>query len=189
MTVPATAQKNLSENDVNVSSVNDLPESFRLAMRRLIATVTIIASGDERTRAGMVATAVMSVSADPPSLVIGVNREAGVWTSIHNTGRFSVNLLATEHTHLVPPFSGVLQGEERFTLGDWLTHTSHVPHLADAVVTLFCRVDAHLDYGTHTLFVGAVEEIHLSQESGEPLLWRNGSFANAVPLDQLLDES
>jgi flavin reductase len=176
----------MSQNDVKVSSVNDLPEAFRLAMRRLIATVTIIASGDQHTRAGMVATAVMSVSADPPSLAIGVNREAGVWSSIQSTNRFSVNLLATAHTHLVPPFSGTLQGEDRFALGDWLTHSSHVPHLADAVVTLFCRVDAQLDYGTHTLFVGAVEEILLSRQNEEPLLWRNGSFANAVPLDELL---
>ncbi|WP_052313277.1 flavin reductase family protein [Terriglobus roseus] len=151
-------------------------------MRHLIATITIITSGDAGGRVGMVATAVMSVSADPPSLAVGVNREAGVWQAMQDTGRFSVNLLATRHTSLVHPFSGQLQGEERFRLGEWHTHATQTPYLADAVVTLFCRVDGALDYGTHTLFVGAVDDVRLSAEANEPLLWRNGSFANAVPL-------
>jgi flavin reductase len=168
-------------NEVTVG----LQDAFRLAMRQLVATVTIVASGDASTRAGMVATAVMSVSAEPPSLAIGVNREAGVWTAIRGTGRFSVNLLSTAHTALVHPFSGQLQGEDRFTLGEWHTHATNVPCLADAVVSLFCRVEASVDYGTHTLFVGAVEDVRTG--SGDPLLWREGAFANAVPLEELLD--
>jgi flavin reductase len=174
------------EKASGVSATAELPEQFRQAMRRLVATVTIVTAGDEHGRAGMVATAVMSVSAEPPSLVIGVNRDAGVWRAITDTKRFTVNLLSTRHTPLVHPFAGQLQGEDRFTLGEWHTHASLTPYLADAVVSLFCRVDAHMDYGTHTLFVGAVEEIRMVDEAGEPLLWRDGSFANAVPLDELL---
>ncbi len=180
----------MTEDDAkgDVSNVTmPLQEAFRLAMRQLVATVTIVASGDTKSRAGMVATAVMSLSAEPPSLAIGVNREAGVWEAIQETRRFSVNLLSTTHTGLVYPFSGQLQGEERFTLGEWQTHESLVPCLTDAVVSVFCRVDASLDYGTHTLFVGVVEDVRLNGEEKEPLLWRNGAFANAVALDELLD--
>lgn len=156
-------------------------------MRQLVATVTIITSGDPKSRAGMVATAVMSVSAHPPSLAIGVNRETGVWQAIQATGRFGVNLLSTEHAVLVHPFSGQLQGEDRFTLGTWERHASHTPYLTDAVVTIFCRVDGAMDYGTHTVFVGAVEEIRLNEKTAAPLLWRDGGFANAVPLEEMLD--
>jgi flavin reductase len=179
----------MTGNDADAVISPELTEGFRLAMRRLIATVTIITAGDAESRAGMIATAVMSVSADPPSLAVGVNRETGVWKSIRDTRRFSVNLLSTHHAGLVFPFSGQLQGEERFTLGKWHTHVSLTPYLADAVVSLFCRVDGELDYGTHTIFVGAVEEIRMREEGAEPLLWRNGSFANAVPLEELLDET
>jgi flavin reductase len=155
-------------------------------MRQLVATVTIVTAGDAESRAGMVATAVMSVSAEPPSLAIGVNREAGVWPAIRSSQRFAVNLLSTRHAALVHPFSGQLQGEERFTLGEWQQHASHTPFLVDAVVSLLCRVEGSLDYGTHTLFVGAVEEIRINDQAADPLLWRDGSFANAVPLDELL---
>lgn len=165
-----------------------LADDFRQAMRRLIATVTILAAGDQDGRAGMVATAVMSVSADPPSLAIGVNRDTGVWHAIQRTHRFSVNLLANAHTGLVLPFSGQLQGEERFTLGQWATHHTHVPYLVDSVVTLFCRSEASVDYGTHTVFIGAVEDIRFSPNADEPLLWGNGSFANAVSLEELTPE-
>ncbi len=155
-------------------------------MRQLVATVTIVTSGDEGKRAGMVATAVMSVSADPPSLAIGVNRGASVWQTIQNSRRFGVNLLSTQHARLVHPFSGQLEGEDRFTVGEWERHASHTPFLVDAVVTLFCRVDGSLEYGTHTLFVGAVDDIRLHGKAADPLLWRDGGFANAVRLDELL---
>ena len=61
---------------------NALPESpaqaFKEAMRRLAATVTIVtaAKGDESY--GMTMTAVTSLSMDPPSLVICVNRNASL---------------------------------------------------------------------------------------------------------------
>jgi len=171
-------------SDLSVSQ--ELIEGFRQAMRRLVATVTIVAAGDEGGRAGMVATAVMSVAANPPSLAIGVNREAGVWQAIQRSGHFSVNLLSNTHTSLVLPFSGQLQGEERFTLGEWETHHTCVPYLADAVVTLFCKSETSVDYGTHTVFIGAVEDIRFSPNANEPLLWRNGSFANAVSLEDLI---
>jgi flavin reductase len=177
----------MAVNVVHGDSHYQLAEGFRQAMRQLVATVTIITAGDADSRAGMVATAVMSVSAEPPSLAIGVNREAGVWTAIRQSGRFGVNLLSTRHTALVFPFSGQLQGEDRFALGTWERHASHTPYLADAVVTLFCRVDDSLDYGTHTLFVGAVDDIRINGEAADPLLWQDGGFANAVPMDVLLD--
>jgi flavin reductase (DIM6/NTAB) family NADH-FMN oxidoreductase RutF len=44
-----------------------------------------------------------------------------------------------------------------------------------------------MDYGTHTVFVGAVEEIRLNEKTAAPLLWRDGGFANAVPLEEMLD--
>jgi flavin reductase len=179
--------KAMTENVAQSGAPPDLAEDFRKAMRQLVATVTIITSGDADNRAGMIATAVMSVSADPPSLAIGVNREAGVWQAIKGSGRFAVNLLSTQHAELVYPFSGQLQGEDRFALGDWQQHASHTPFLVDAVVTLLCRVDGTLDYGTHTLFVGAVEEIRINDKAADPLLWRDGGLANAVPLNELLD--
>jgi flavin reductase len=178
-----TMTENVAQSDVS----SKLSDGFRQAMRQLVATVTIITAGDRENRAGMVATAVMSVSADPPSLAIGVNRDAGVWHSIQSSGRFGVNLLGTQHAALVHPFSGQLQGEDRFTLGSWQRHTSNTPFLEDAVVTLFCRVDGLLHYGTHTLFIGAVEEIRINDKAADPLLWRDGGFANAVPLNELLD--
>ena len=180
-------RRTMSQIDANVVEAGQLAEDFRQAMRRLVATVTIITAGDATVRAGMVATAVMSVSAHPPSLAIGVNRDTGVWQAATASGRFCVNLLSTMHTDLVHPFSGHLQGEERFRVGQWGLHHSAVSYLEDAVVSLFCRVDGSLDYGTHTVFVGAVEEVRFSQNENEPLLWRNGSFANAVPLEELLD--
>jgi flavin reductase (DIM6/NTAB) family NADH-FMN oxidoreductase RutF len=127
----------------------------------------------------MVATAVCSVSIDPPSIVVGINRSASIWEVISETGRFTVSLLGAHHADLVPLFSGRLLGEERFLHGSWCDHETRVPYLIDALAVLFCEVDARLDYGSHTLFVGAIRESKFN-ESGSPLIWRDGQPAKAV---------
>ena len=51
--------------------------SFRAAMRRVASTVTVVTTGGPFSRHGMTATAVTSVSADPPSLLVCINQGAG----------------------------------------------------------------------------------------------------------------
>ena len=56
---------------------NNLSDGFKLAMRRLSATVTIVSTGDEEGSHGLAATAVTSVSAEPAAVLACVNRSAG----------------------------------------------------------------------------------------------------------------
>jgi flavin reductase len=162
-------------------SVQDpLAEDFNRAMRRLAATVTIITANDGDSWCGMVATAVMSLSADPPSLVIGVNRSAGLHRAVTASGGFCVNLLSEQHQHLVGPFSGKLHGAERFKIGQWKQHTCSIPYLEDAMANLFCDVDSHLDHATHTLFIGSVQAVTLTS-AVDALIWKDGTFVSTAP--------
>ena len=158
-----------------------LQHDFRAAMRRLASTVAIITSAHDGEWSGMIATAVTAVSSDPPSLVIGVNRSASLHQPITAGERFCVNLLSTQHADLVAPFSGKLKGKDRFALGAWTESPYGIPALADAMVNFFCRVDAKLDYASHTLFIGSIDSIQLNGET-TPLIWQEGALAFTVPL-------
>ncbi|RXH54717.1 flavin reductase family protein [Granulicella sibirica] len=161
---------------------SNLAGDFKSGMRRLASTITIIASAHQEEWSGMVATAVSAVSADPPSLVIGVNQNASLHHPVSAGELFSVNLLATQHSHLVRPFSGALKGADRFALGNWKLHETGMPYLADAMVNFLCKVDAKLEYGSHTLFIGSVQAIHINGDAA-PLIWQDGGFASTIPLD------
>lgn len=93
---------------------------FKRAMRRLASTVTIVGTADANgNRYGTTATAVDSVSMNPPSLLVCINHAASIHAPLSGRGAFCVNVLTTEHERLVSAFSGRLTGEERFAVGDW----------------------------------------------------------------------
>jgi flavin reductase (DIM6/NTAB) family NADH-FMN oxidoreductase RutF len=159
----------------------EVKAAFRHAMRRLAATVTIITTAEGKQWHGMTATAVTSVSADPPALLVCVNQTAGLHDPLIASGRFCVNLLRACHTDLCGVFSGQREGHERFQFGDWLTDDSGLPYLADAQASLLCSVELKMAYATHTVFIGRVDAVRIFDEVS-PLIYQDGRFANSVPM-------
>jgi flavin reductase len=157
----------------------DLGDGFRHAMRRLATTIALITAGSGDRRAGMAATAVMSVCADPPTLLVAVNRGASIHPLMAGEARFAVNLLADRHQELVGVFSGGKKGLERFESGEWLSGADGVPVLADALASLVCRKTQMIEVATHTLFLGEVERV-INHDEISPLVWVDGGFAGAA---------
>lgn len=156
--------------------VND---GFKHAMRRLATTVALVTSGQGENWVGMAATAVVSVCADPPTLLVAVNRTASIHPTLHAEKRFCVNLLSDRHRDLVGVFSGKKKGLERFETGQWIAGADGLPVLGDALASLSCRTESTLDVGTHTLFIGRVESV-VNHDEIDPLVWVDGGFATAA---------
>jgi flavin reductase (DIM6/NTAB) family NADH-FMN oxidoreductase RutF len=160
----------------------DLTTGFRRAMRRLAATVTIISTADRRgTRHGMTATAVSSVSADPPSLLVCVNTAASPHDPLLTRGRFCVNVLTTGHEALVSAFAGYLAGEDRFAVGDWREDDDGVPYLHGAQCNVFCTVDTVVPFGSHSVVIGRVDAVRVA-DAVAPLIYADGTLWSAQPL-------
>jgi flavin reductase len=164
-----------------VGGAQDVKAGFRNAMRRLAATVTIITTAEGENRHGMTATAVTSVSADPPALLVCVNQTASLHDPLLASGRFCVNLLRTCHSDLCGIFSGQKDGAERFLTGNWMSDASGVPYLGDAQASLICAVEVKIPYATHTVFIGRVEVVRIFDEV-KPLIYQDGHFVNSVPM-------
>lgn len=156
--------------------VND---GFRQAMRRLATTVALVTTGQGDSWAGIAATAVVSVCADPPTLLVAVNRTASIHPILHAEKRFCVNLLSERHRDLVGIFSGKKKGRKRFEGGNWVAGADGLPVLADALASLNCVTETTLDVGTHTLFIGRVESV-INHDDIDPLVWVDGGFASAA---------
>lgn len=154
---------------------------FKLAMRRLATTIAIVTSGTGDERTGMAATAVTSVTTDPPTILVAVNRNASISPVLAKDRRFCVNLLAERHSDLVGVFSGQKKGLERFEVGGWTISPEGLPILPDAVASILCNTTMAIEVATHTLFIGEVVSV-CNHPTIDPLIWVDGKFASTRAL-------
>jgi flavin reductase (DIM6/NTAB) family NADH-FMN oxidoreductase RutF len=165
-------------------------EQFRLGMRNLAGAVTVVTSLHAGRRYGMTATAVCSVSAKPPTLLVCVNRGATTHGAISKAGVFCVNVLRADDRELSSAFSGAKKGEARFRGARWTRLATGAPVLLGALAAFDCRVARRVAHGTHTIFVGEVERVMLGAR-GKPLLYADGQYARLLshgePLPEGLD--
>ena len=153
------------------------PDSFRIGMRRLAGHVCLITTADavgERT--GLTATAVCSVAAEPPTVLICLNRQNSSHAAIRNSGVFAVNVLAMEDQALANRFASRIVGEERFKEGTWTTLETGSPVLESALVCLDCRIAQAVDVATHGILFGTIEGMRVRQTDAKPLLYVHGSY-------------
>ena len=122
---------------------------FRKAMRRLASAVTVISTTHEDRRHGMTATAVTSVSSNPPSLLACINRSASLHAPLIASGHFCVNILHGSQSDIADAFGGCASGDERFAAGAGRCMTTACPISRDAQASIFCASDLVTSYGTH----------------------------------------
>nr|WP_051334497.1 flavin reductase family protein [Bradyrhizobium sp. Ai1a-2] len=149
-------------------------------MRRLAATVSVVTCVDGDGWHGMTATAITSVSIDPPAILVCVNTAAAFYRRLSLSKNFCVNLLGSPHVQVSQGFGGQLRGAERFASGNW-TLTRELPCLIDAQANLFCKTETQTHFGTHGIFIGSVEEARFSAVAA-PLVYQDGHYVTTSPL-------
>jgi len=174
MQMSAAAAKSAAA-DVHLTEVDS--HAFRDVMRNIAGTVAIVTAGEGDARRGLTITTVCSLSAEPPSVAICINRSAEAHDVIERAGTFGVSILSTDHADLARTFSGQdgTKGLARFGKGAWDEMKTRAPLLDDAVANLDCKIMKTLDVGTHSLFCGLVVGARVGPAS-RPLLHYRGQF-------------
>jgi len=148
------------------------------ALRRLAGHVMIVTTCDGDTPAGLTATAVASVTAEPPRLVVFVNKKVAASPAILSSGILCVNILSGDQEGIARVFAGMVRdvaGQARFAHGEWDRMATGAPALVGALANLDCRVVKIFDESTHHAFLC---EVLATRESGEgdALIYLNGAF-------------
>ncbi len=149
-------ERAVTEGAVALTFAPATKESFRNGMAKLCAAVNIVTSDGPAGLAGFTATAVTSVTDQPPTLLVCLNRNASVYDTVTQNGVIAVNTLATHHVALSNLFGGKTPVEERFAAAIWLRGDTGAPLLADALTSFDCRITQHFDVGTHTVLICTV---------------------------------
>ena len=137
---------------------------FRNAMRQLTGGVSVITAGKGRDISGMTVTSVSSLSVDPPSLIVSLNRESSSWPLVKRYGFFGVNILTSDQIDIAERFTGKggLKGADRFAGAQWTTRASGVPLLADALAAIDCEVEDVVERHSHAIVIGRVLDVAVS---------------------------
>jgi flavin reductase (DIM6/NTAB) family NADH-FMN oxidoreductase RutF len=166
----------------------DITIGFRAAMRRIAATVTIVTADDGERHHGMTATAVTSLSMEPPSLLVCINKKAFLHGILVRAGNFCVNVLHQDHAELSAAFSGAVPYQDRFDVGRWARSADGLHYLTDAQAVLFCHKARTISYGTHTVFIGEVTQVDV-REPVAPLVYQNAGYCVTRPAAEWTNET
>ena len=151
-----------------------LTESFRQALRRVALTVNVISISIDGQPMGITATAVSPLSMDPASLLVCINRAASVHGSMEDVSHFRINVLHRDQETVAQMFADRSQHALRFLSG-WDLACAAAPRLIDAQATILCRrTDSH-SFGTHSIFIGVVEEAD-ARTAIDPLVYLDGRY-------------
>ena len=150
------------------------PSALRALFGRLAASVAVVTAWGPDGPVGLTATSVTSVSFDPPSLLVCVNRSSRLFAALRPDAPFRVSYLSQDQHVLASAFGAPFAGD-RFSVGDWEVSETDAPALRDALGAASCRLDRLVEHGTHAIAIGRIVAVETGD--GAPLLWRDRNFA------------
>ncbi|MEG6507994.1 flavin reductase family protein [Methyloligella sp. 2.7D] len=156
------------------------PNDFKDAMASLAATACIVTAKASDVRLGRTVTAVFSLAASPPSILVSVKAGSHLADAIRQVGGFSIATLSEAQHDLADAFAGGLPAEKRFDMGEWEEWPSGHPRLRGAVSAMDCALIGTADTGDHLLFAGGVVAID-SAHHRKPLIWHQRAYSRVSP--------
>jgi flavin reductase (DIM6/NTAB) family NADH-FMN oxidoreductase RutF len=156
--------------------------TYRDVLGRFVTGVTVVTTASRTPQGvqpwGTTVNAFTSVSLEPPLVLICVGRERSIHPVIDAAGRFVVNILAEESQGLSDCFAGAPSPLPRsaFCGASYTLSASGLPVLDAAVAHLECTVQNAMDAGDHTVYLGRVVGVGVSEIHPLPLLYYRGRY-------------
>jgi flavin reductase (DIM6/NTAB) family NADH-FMN oxidoreductase RutF len=155
---------------------------FVNAMANAATGVTVVATDGAAGRVALTVSAMCSVSADPPTVLVSVNRRSPLTSAAATNGVFGVSVLSERQAHVSETFAGRPAGGRPYDFGcaSWTRGHSGAPLLDGAAATFDCVVVQTMTVGTHIVFAGRVLA---SRAGGQvPLTYHHRRYRRLAPL-------
>ena len=148
-----------------------LRDQFLEAMSRAATSVSVVTTDGPAGRAGVTVSAMCSVSADRPSLLVCVHHLSPAYKAIIANGRFCVNVLRADQSAISDTFAGRLPapGGDKFACADWRRLATGAPALDRPLAAFDCTLMKHVEWGSHFVLIGDIVDVET--DAGTPLLY------------------
>lgn len=156
--------------------------SFKQAMRSLAGAVSIITVGSGTNRTGFTATSVSSFSAEPPTILVNLNRESSSWPVLRDAKSFAVNILADGQSAVADRFAGRggIKGNDRYVGWEWDRLENGTLGLRSAVAVIECELEEAIERHSHAIILGRVRSVEIT-DTERPLLYWRGQYQQLLP--------
>ena len=150
-------------------------QDYRDGMARLATAVNVVTSDGPAGRGGFTASAVCSVTDEPPTLLVCVNLSSRQADILRGNGVLCVNTLAYGQAEIAARFSTRdLTVEKRFEGAHWSSLATGAPVLQGALAAFDCRIVERLERRTHAVILCEVEAART--EAGRALVYFDRGF-------------
>lgn len=151
-------------------------EDFFEGMAKVATTVNVVTTDGAAGKGGLTVSAMSSVSADPPTLLVCIHSASHSCELIKTNRKFCVNVLRASQTALSETFAGRSMDADARHFDSDVWHISKLgsPLLHNALVSFDCLVTQYLVVGSHTVFFGEIHETFKSD--GEALIYVNRNY-------------
>jgi flavin reductase (DIM6/NTAB) family NADH-FMN oxidoreductase RutF len=163
------------------------PREFRNCLGRFATGITVITTEVDGQAHGMTANGFMSISLDPPLVVVSIGNKTRLNSLLPQSRRYGVSILGENDE----AFSRHFAGRPVEGLEIPFVRKMDMPVLDGAVACLVAKVVEVFPGGDHTLYLGQVE--HLEWRDARPLLFYSGKYHQLPPeplhpMQQWLDD-
>ena len=150
-------------------------ENLKDAWAMFPTGVTVLTSTEDGiSHHGMTANSVMSLSVDPPLVLISVAESRESHSIIRSTGKFGISVLKIDQSKIAEFYAEDAATKSSLGIHWKMTKLNGVCTISNSLVRMACDVTNSYNEGDHTLFIGMVTALEL--EKGKPLLWFNRKF-------------
>lgn len=153
------------------AQVTASPEAFRDVIGRFLTGVTVVTTTAEGQVYGTTASAVSSVSLEPPTVLVCLKSDSMTGAAIERTNTFVINILGQHHRDVALRFA-VKGADEHAHAFLSREGPGGLPILPDAIAHLTGRVSQAVTAGTHRIFIAEVD--HVAAREGPPLAYFRG---------------
>jgi flavin reductase (DIM6/NTAB) family NADH-FMN oxidoreductase RutF len=160
------------------------PDEFRAALSRLAAGVVLLTvhdpeDGPRGEDVGMTATAFLSVSLEPPLVLVSVREDSRMDEVLSRVDRWAVSVLDDGHRHIASRFAMKGRVSDRLLFADTAHRrgeASGAPLVEGALATVECSTEQRIAAGDHTLLIGRVLTARVPAPDARPLLYFRGGY-------------
>jgi flavin reductase (DIM6/NTAB) family NADH-FMN oxidoreductase RutF len=154
--------------------ISTVDGDFRSALRHLAGGVSVITTGQGEDRTGLTVTSLSSLSAEPPTVMFGLNLSSSTFPVLARHRSFGVNFLSAAQKQVADRFAGRggEKGSARYAEAEWREGHTGAPLLAGALAALDCELEELIERHSHAIVIGRVREVRLGTNDAALLYWR-----------------
>jgi flavin reductase (DIM6/NTAB) family NADH-FMN oxidoreductase RutF len=149
--------------------------------RQFVSGVTVVTAMDEQKPRGLAVNAFSSVSLDPPTVMVAVQRTSSTHDCLFRATHLAINILSTDQLDVVKTFA--TKSENKFAGLDWTPGPFGSPLVARSSAQMEVEIRERLQASTHTLFVCRV--LHATVSDRHPMVYSAGKFFDGAALTPL----